>query len=117
MTQAKPSTPVTEEQLRQITEAIVAAVDPAGVLLFGSCARGTARPDSDVDLLIVEDRPFGPERSRLDEIGRIMRSLMGFLVPIDVLLYSRDEVERWRDSRFHIVGQALREGRMLHGHA
>ena len=35
------------------------AADPAtrGVLLFGSQARGTARPDSDADLAIIVDRP------------------------------------------------------------
>lgn len=35
------------------------AADPTtrGVLLFGSQARGTARPDSDADLVIVVDRP------------------------------------------------------------
>src|SRR3954471_13771510 len=35
------------------------AADPStrGVLLFGSQARGTARPDSDADLAIIVDRP------------------------------------------------------------
>ena len=35
------------------------AADPTtrGVLLFGSQARGTARPDSDADLVIIVDRP------------------------------------------------------------
>ena len=35
------------------------AADPTtrGVLLFGSQARGTARPDSDADLAIIVDRP------------------------------------------------------------
>ena len=112
-----PPTPVTEDDLRNMTQAIVRAVDPVCVILFGSRAAGTARPDSDVDLLIVEDRPFGPERTRLDEIGRIMRSLVGFFVPIDILVYSRDEIERWRGSHYHVVGRALREGRLLHGHA
>src|SRR5438128_1042628 len=34
------------------------AADPAtrGVLLFGSQARGTARPDSDADLIVIVDR-------------------------------------------------------------
>src|SRR4051812_42441128 len=35
------------------------AADPTtrGVVLFGSQARGTARPDSDADLAIIVDRP------------------------------------------------------------
>ena len=31
-----------------------------------------------------------------------------------VLVYSSDEVERWRESRNHVVGRALREGRVLY---
>ncbi|MCX7111014.1 MAG: nucleotidyltransferase domain-containing protein [Proteobacteria bacterium] len=32
--------------------------------MFGSRARGDARPDSDVDLLIIESEPFSVQRSR-----------------------------------------------------
>jgi predicted nucleotidyltransferase len=34
---------------------IVKEVDPKQVVLFGSQARGAARPDSDLDFLIVQD--------------------------------------------------------------
>jgi hypothetical protein len=32
----------------------------------------------------------------------------------EILVYSSDEVERWRESRNHVVGRALREGRVLY---
>ncbi|MGH7565020.1 MAG: hypothetical protein ACREK5_11465 [Gemmatimonadota bacterium] len=32
----------------------------------------------------------------------------------DILLYSADELERWRDSPNHIIGRALRQGRVLY---
>jgi hypothetical protein len=35
-------------------------------------------------------------------------------VPTDVLVYSRDEAERWRKSLNHVVGRALREGKVLY---
>ena len=34
-------------------------------------ARGTARADSDLDFLIVEDGPFDAQRSRRREIARL----------------------------------------------
>ncbi|MFM7289713.1 MAG: nucleotidyltransferase domain-containing protein, partial [Planctomycetia bacterium] len=37
-----------------MTRAVVAAVHPEQVLVFGSHARGDATADSDVDLLVVE---------------------------------------------------------------
>ena len=32
----------------------------------------------------------------------------------DILVYSRAEVEYWRDSLNHVVARALREGRVLY---
>jgi len=39
--------------LSEIVERIVRQFDPLRIILFGSWARGDARPDSDVDLLVV----------------------------------------------------------------
>ncbi len=37
------------------------------------------------------------------------------MVAKDILIYSRDEVERWRNTRNHIIARALREGKVLYG--
>ena len=39
------------EALNQMVSVIVREADPETVILFGSHARGDARPDSDVDLI------------------------------------------------------------------
>ena len=62
---------VTDEVLADMVQAIVREVDPERVYLFGSRARGEARQDSDVDLLIVVSEPFCPEHSRFQEINRV----------------------------------------------
>jgi predicted nucleotidyltransferase len=49
--------PITKENLQEMTEKIVREVNPSKVVLFDSHAQGTARPDSDVDFLIIEDGP------------------------------------------------------------
>lgn len=49
-----------ETLLRQIVKIIVREVSPEAIILFGFRARGDSRPDSDVDLLIVESEPFSP---------------------------------------------------------
>lgn len=70
---------------RQSFENITAALLPAclsvygdrlkSVALFGSVARGTMRPDSDIDvLLVVDDLPNGP-RNRLLEFERVEAAL------------------------------------------
>lgn len=100
--------------IREMVETIVREADPDTVILFGSRARGDARPDSDVDLLIVEREPFSPQHSRRQETARLYLALRKIALPKDLLLYSRDEFELFKDSPHHVVGRARREGRVLH---
>jgi predicted nucleotidyltransferase len=101
--------------LRDMADELVRAVRPREVVLFGSRARGQAAPGSDVDLLVVENEPFGKNRSRRQELRRIRRALSRFRVPKDILVYSRDEVERWRNACNHVIARAYREGTVLYG--
>ena len=107
-------THVTDELLGEMVRAIVGEVDPEQVILFGSRGRGDEREDSDVDLVVVEAEPFGPGRSRHGEMVRLYHALAGFAVATDVLVYSRDDVDYWRDSLNHVLARALREGRLLY---
>jgi predicted nucleotidyltransferase len=104
-----------EALLQRIVDTIVREASPEVIMLFGSRARGDARPDSNVDLLIVETKPFSPQRSRRKEVARLYMALRGLAISKDILLYSRDEFERWKNSTNHVVGKAFREGRVLHG--
>ncbi len=106
--------PVTDAIVDRMVRAIVDAIDPEQVILFGSRARGTDKANSDVDLLIVHSEPFSAGRSRHRETVRAYEALSGLRVAKDILVYSRSEVEYWRDSLNHVVARALREGRVLY---
>jgi uncharacterized protein len=106
---------IDEDLIRRMTEAVVEEVNPEAVILFGSHAAGTASPDSDVDLLIIESEPFGANRDRRLEMTRLWRALARFPVAKDILVYSRSEIEHWRNARNHIIARVLREGRLLYG--
>jgi HEPN domain-containing protein/predicted nucleotidyltransferase len=54
---APPGVPTHRDEIAALVAAIVARFAPARVILFGSRARGTPRPDSDVDLMVVVDPP------------------------------------------------------------
>ncbi|KAF0215767.1 MAG: DNA polymerase subunit [Geobacteraceae bacterium] len=105
---------VTEAILKEMAEKIVAAVNPRMIILFGSHALGTARPDSDLDFIVVEDGPFGPERSRRAEMVKLWRLLREVRIAKDFLVFTPEEVEKWRDAPNHVVAHALREGRILY---
>ena len=89
------------------------SIFPCAVKL-GKTPRAVAREDSDVDLLVVEAEPFGAERTRLGEMSRIRQALSRFRVAKDILVYSKEEVEKWRDSLNHVIAHSLREGRVLY---
>ena len=105
---------VTDQLLSEMVDAIVWEVDPERIILFGSYASGSAAPESDLDLLIVESQPFGQSRSRWAEITRIRRALSAFRVPKDVLVYSADEFVKWRHARNHVISRCLRDGKTLY---
>ena len=107
-------TRITDTLIDQMVQAIVDEVDPEQVILFGSRARGDEREESDVDFVVLEAEPFGPERSRHKEMVRLYHALAGFHVAADVLVYSRDDVDYWHDSLNHVLARALREGRVLY---
>ena len=60
--------------IRDIADTIVRRVleqaDPVRIYVFGSAARGEARPDSDLDILVVEDGEFGSDRARWRELSK-----------------------------------------------
>jgi len=103
-----------EQFLQDIVRVIVDTVDPEQIVLFGSQARQDSGPASDIDLLIVKSEPFDVVRSRRKEMALLWRALARFPIAKDILLYSRDEVEYWRDSLNNVVARALREGRVLY---
>lgn len=105
---------VDDALLQRMTAALVEAADPEQVILFGSHARGEAGPESDIDLIVVQAEPFGPERNVRLEEARLRRALPSFDVSVDILVFSRDDVDYWRDSLNHVLARALREGKVLY---
>jgi predicted nucleotidyltransferase len=97
-----------------MVDTIVEEASPSQIVLFGSQARDDATHESDVDLLIVVDRPFENGRERLEMMTQLWRALSDVRGPKDLLVYSREEVEKWRDTSNHVVARALREGEVLY---
>ena len=99
---------------RLIAEAgrrLAEAAPDAKVILFGSHARGNARPGSDLDLLVVE-----PElRSRADEFVRLREALGAMGVPIDLIVVSDEHVQRWGPVQGTLMHEVLRDGRVIAG--
>jgi len=92
------------------------AEDPRveSVVLFGSLAKGnyTARSDADICIILKNDDPRRPT----DRIPQYLAAFSGAPVPVDVLVYTRAEVERMRREGRRFVQEALDQGITLAEH-
>ncbi|MBF2097804.1 MAG: nucleotidyltransferase domain-containing protein [Gloeomargaritaceae cyanobacterium C42_A2020_066] len=93
--------------LSSATERLRHTLDPRQVILFGSWARGTATRHSDIDLFLVWDCDLPP----LERIGRVLALLADAPCPVEVIVYTPQELERCRHRPF--IRQLLAEGRIL----
>ncbi|MCS7040395.1 MAG: nucleotidyltransferase domain-containing protein [Anaerolineae bacterium] len=77
------------------------------VILFGSYAAGRRDLFTDLDLLIVMDTSLDFV-SRIAELTRLLKAE----VPVDLLVYTPEEMERMRDRPF--IRHALATGKVLY---
>ena len=110
-----PSTTITEAQLQQMAAEIHQEIPEAEVRLYGSHARGDARPSSDEDLMIIVMDAWYAQHNWFETLGLLWRKLAHHRVPIDLLLYPRSKVEERRHWLSHVIALAHREGRILDG--
>lgn len=102
-------------QLRQIATVISNEIPGAEVRLFGSRARGEARTDSDVDLLITVSDQWLATHDRWSVLDRLRWNISEPSRPVDLLLFSQSQVEQRRKLRSNVVYQAYQEGLRLDG--
>ena len=101
---------VSQILLNEITRRIVDVAKPDKIVLFGSQGRGTAGAHSDLDLLVVA--PSDKPRHR--RTVPLYLALSDILLPMDILMYTAEEIREWQDVPQALVTTAMREGRVLY---
>jgi predicted nucleotidyltransferase len=96
--------------LDEILRRVLRAGDPERIVLFGFRSRGDARPDSDIDLLIIEES----ELPRFKRSPRCRCALVGGFPSKDIVVWTPDEVKRWANVPNAFISVALREGIVLY---
>jgi predicted nucleotidyltransferase len=93
---------------------LAARADVQALVVFGSRASDRARPDSDLDLLVISREPsISPERQL--PLWQELRTALGDVgMPVDLLVYGQREAAKLGGSRWHVLGHAARSGRVLY---
>jgi len=93
-----------------IVRRIVNVAQPEKVILFGSHARGDARPDSDFDVLVIKQS----DEPRYRRSVPLYVALADLPVEVEVMVYTPEEVAEWSEVPQAFVTTAVREGKTIY---
>ena len=103
--------PITDQLIQEIKNRIVSEVHPEKIILFGSYAYGNPTKDSDLDLLVIL-----PTKEPMHKRGvRIRKLLRDIRVPKDILVYTPQEVEKWKNASAAFITSIIRKGKVIYG--
>ncbi len=98
--------------LDRIVQRLVSGFNPEQIFLFGSYAYGEPNEDSDLDLLVIISQSTQPRYRRASEAYRYLR---GISMPTDVIVMTREEVDKKINVRSSLVNRIIHEGIILYG--
>lgn len=96
--------------LDEITRRIVERFNPTRIVVFGSHARSNEGADSDLDLFIEmeSDLPVTARRAAISSL------FWPRTWPLDVIVYTPDEVAKVREGKSTLLAAIEAEGRVLY---
>jgi uncharacterized protein len=98
--------------LEELVDRLVKGLNPEKIILFGSYAYGEPTEDSDVDILVIIPNSDEPRYRRARQAHKALR---GIGIPKDIIVMTREEVERKAIVPSSLVSQVLRQGKILYG--
>jgi uncharacterized protein len=100
---------LTSNEIDNLVQKIVARIQPQKVILFGSYAKGTATIKSDLDILVIKETDL-PMAHRADDLKPMLSHT---LIPVDVHIYTPEEVEEYGKEPFSFVQSILKSGKVV----
>jgi predicted nucleotidyltransferase len=96
--------------LSEAVDRIVRKFHPIRIILFGSWARGSAREDSDLDLLVVLPEVEHKRKAAI-QIGN---SLSNLPIGKDIIVTTPEDIEKYGKTVGDILLPALEEGKVIY---
>jgi len=98
--------------LEEITKRLVKEFNPESIFLFGSHVWGNPDNDSDLDLLVIVNQSGLSPSKRASLAYRCLRDIS---YPLDILVKTRKEIERFSSVPAALECQILQKGKLLYG--
>ncbi len=99
-----------EQSLEKVLRIIIQTADPDRIILFGSRAKGQAKPDSDYDLCVLK---HGLTQRR-PLVRELYRSLLGVGVPVEVIVETPERFEQHKENPYLIYHEIDRDGQVVY---
>lgn len=93
---------------------LCAEPDVLAVVAFGSRGRGDARAESDLDLAVIVRQGMLTPAEKAAFWRRFRQRIGPLGVGVDLVVAGRADAERLSGSRWHVLGDVARDGRVLH---
>ena len=103
---------IAADLLQEIVQRLVSEFHPDKIILFGSHAWGEPKEDSDLDLLVIVPES---EESPVQRAVRAHRCLRAIEVPMDLLVKTQAEVDRFSGVYASLEAELLERGKVLYG--
>jgi len=104
---------IEENKILEIVNIIAKGYNPDKIILFGSYAKGTSDENSDLDLFVLKDT----ELSKSKRVVQVRRLLYGAMVPMDLVVFTPQEVDESKDNEFSFVNEILNTGQVMYERA
>ena len=95
---------------RSQIKSVLAGISHEKAILFGSRASGTARKDSDYDILLILKENNVSAREKIRLATKIRKELAGMGIDADVLIRTHEEAEYYRKKIGSVTKAALEKG-------
>lgn len=99
--------------LEEVVRRLVDLFTPERIYLFGSQERGEASEDSDYDVMVVVPESDQPPYKRAQKAYSV---LWGVGIPVEVIVFTRDQFDRQSSIVASLAATVQREGRVLYEH-
>ena len=101
---------ISEDKIEEVIKRIVENINPQRIILFGSYTKDNFNEHSDLDLLIIKNTDL-PSHKR----GRVIfKHLRGLKIPVDIVVYTPEEIKEWQNEKHSFLSKILKEGKVIY---